>query len=183
MISICVYLGSRDGQDARWAALAERTGRLIAEQGCRLVYGGGRAGLMGRCADAALEAGGEVIGVIPEHLVSREVAHTGLTRLDRVANMHERKARMADLADGFMTLPGGIGTLEELFETWTWRYLQLHGKPLGLVNDNDFFTPLLDFINNATQAGFLDPTTNRMLLAEPTPEALLDKLLTAHHHH
>ncbi|MCM2973174.1 TIGR00730 family Rossman fold protein [Larsenimonas suaedae] len=176
MTSICVYLGSRNGNDEQWGALAEATGRAIAKRGWRLVYGGGRAGLMGRCADGALAAGGEVVGVIPEQLVAREMAHFGLTELHRVSNMHERKAMMADLADGFVTLPGGIGTLEELFETWTWRYLQLHNKPLGLVDQNAFFTPLLSFLDNAVAAGFLDASTRQALVAAETPEALLDNL-------
>lgn len=176
MTSVCVYLGSRNGHDPRWQAVAEAIGRGIGQRGWRLVYGGGRAGLMGVCANAALSAGAEVVGVIPQQLVDREVAHTGVTELIKVPDMHTRKARMAAMSDAFVTLPGGIGTLEEFFETWTWQYLHLHDKPIGLLNAADFFTPLLTFLDNAVAAGFLGEETRARLITAEEPEQLLDAL-------
>ncbi|GEK48027.1 cytokinin riboside 5'-monophosphate phosphoribohydrolase [Bisbaumannia pacifica] len=178
MASICVYLGSRDGEDPRHREATEALGRLIARRGHRLVYGGARVGLMGRLADAALAAGGQVIGVMPRHLVAREQAHQGLSELIRVTDMHERKATMAAHADAFIALPGGIGTLEELFEIWTWHYLGLHDKPLGVLDSGGFYTPLLDFMDGTVAAGFLDQRTRDRLLAATTPQALLDALET-----
>lgn len=151
-------------------------GRLLAEQGIRLVYGGGRVGLMGAVADAALEAGGEVVGVIPRGLVAREVGHTGLTELHLVDTMHERKARMAELSDGFIALPGGIGTLEELFEVWTWGMLGIHRKPYGVLNVDGFYFPLLAFLDVLVEQGFLPPEARTMLIAESSPIRLLDRL-------
>lgn len=177
MPSICVYLGSREGHDPRFRDAAVTLGRAIAERGMTLVYGGARVGLMGALADAALAAGGEVIGVIPHHLVDRELAHDGLTKLVRVEDMHERKASMAAHADAFVALPGGIGTLEELFEIWTWQYLGLHDKPIGVLDVAGFYRPLLGFLDQAAECGFLDATTRARLAAAPEPGPLLDRLM------
>lgn len=174
MPRICVYLGSREGHDPRFRQAAAALGRGIAARGFGLVYGGARLGLMGVVANAALEAGGEVIGVMPRHLVEREMAHHGLSQLIHVENMHERKASMAAHADAFIALPGGIGTLEELFEVWTWQYLGLHDKPLGVLDVGGFYQPLLGFLDNAVSAGFLAATTRANLQQASTPEALLD---------
>ncbi|WP_043529174.1 TIGR00730 family Rossman fold protein [Litchfieldella xinjiangensis] len=176
MANICVYLGSRTGHQAIYKETAELLGRQIAQRGHRLVYGGARLGLMGALANAAMDAGGEVIGVMPDHLVEREQAHQGLTQLIRVANMHERKASMASHADAFVALPGGIGTLEELFEIWTWQYLGLHDKPIGVLDTAGFYSPLLGFLDSTVEAGFLDAGTRQRLLAAEHPETLLDAL-------
>ncbi|WP_346796531.1 TIGR00730 family Rossman fold protein [Halomonas sp. Bachu 37] len=176
MARICVYLGSREGRSPEFLQTARHLGQLLAERGHTLVYGGARIGLMGELANAVLDNGGEVIGVMPDHLVDREQAHLGLTELIRVRNMHERKASMAAHADAFLALPGGIGTLEELFEIWTWGYLGLHEKPLGLLNIVDFYTPLLDFLDSTVAHGFLTPATRDMMLDAQTPNALLDAL-------
>lgn len=174
--SVCVYMGSRSGDAPHWQQLAEAVGTGIANRGWRLVYGGGHTGLMGACASAALAVGGEVTGIIPNHLVEREVAHTGLTELIQVPDMHTRKAQMAARSDAFVTLPGGIGTFEEFFETWTWRYLGLHQKPIGLLNHAQFFDPLLQFLDNTVEAGFLNADTHATLISATTPDALLDAL-------
>lgn len=176
MPRVCVYLGSREGNDPRFRESAVALGRGLAERGLGLVYGGARIGLMGAVADAALEAGGEVIGVMPHHLVDREMAHLGLSELIRVDNMHERKASMAAHADAFVALPGGIGTLEELFEVWTWQYLGLHDKPVGLLDVAGFYQPLLSFLDNAVDAGFLATRTRAQLRHARTPESLLESL-------
>ena len=176
MPNICVYLGSREGSDPCFREATVALGREIGQRGHRLVYGGARVGLMGALADAVLEAGGEVIGVMPDHLVEREQAHHGLTELIRVADMHERKATMAQRADAFVALPGGIGTLEELFEAWTWQYLGLHDKPIAVLDSQGFFTPLLGFLDSLVGQGFLDGHTRDALGASPTPPALLDSL-------
>ncbi|MEC9482724.1 MAG: TIGR00730 family Rossman fold protein [Halomonas sp.] len=176
MPSICVYLGSREGNDPRFREAAVALGQGIAQRGLGLVYGGARVGLMGAVADAALAAGGEVIGVMPHHLADREMAHLGLSRLIRVDNMHERKASMAAHADAFIALPGGIGTLEELFEVWTWQYLGLHDKPVGLLDVAGFYRPLLSFLDNAVDAGFLAARTRARLQHASTPEDLLATL-------
>lgn len=176
MPRICVYLGSREGHDSRFRNAAIELGRTIAERGFGLVYGGARIGLMGAVADAALDAGGEVIGVIPDHLVEREMAHHGLSQLIRVANMHERKASMAAHADAFIALPGGIGTLEELFEIWTWQYLGLHDKPIGVLDVAGFYQPLLAFLDSAVSAGFLAANTRAKLQHASSPDMLLNIL-------
>lgn len=176
MPRICVYLGAREGHDPRFREAAIELGRSIAERGFGLVYGGARIGLMGVVANAALEAGGEVIGVMPHHLVDREMAHHGLSRLIHVDNMHERKASMAAHADAFVALPGGIGTLEELFEMWTWQYLGLHDKPVGVLDVAGFYQPLLGFLDDAVSAGFLAAETRAELQHASTPDALLDGL-------
>lgn len=176
MARLCVYLGSRQGQDPAFAQTARTLGHLIAEGGHTLVYGGARVGLMGILADSALNHGGKVIGVMPDHLVASEQAHSGLDQLLRVDNMHDRKATMALHADAFVALPGGIGTLEELFEIWTWGYLGLHDKPLGLLNVNNFFTPLLTFLDNTVKQGLLAPSTRKMLLDDTSPKSLIKRL-------
>ncbi len=144
LFSVCVYCGSRNGESGLHAESAAEVGRLIGERGWRLVYGGGRAGLMGVVADAALAAGAPVLGVIPQSLVDREVAHAGLTELRVVSTMHQRKQAMAEAADVFLALPGGIGTFEELFEVWTWRQLGYHDKPVGLLNSGGYYDGLIE---------------------------------------
>jgi uncharacterized protein (TIGR00730 family) len=173
MARLCVFCGSSPGRDPAYGASAAQFGRILAERGIGLVYGGGRVGLMGVLADAALAAGGEVIGVIPQALLDREVGHQGLTELRVVGSMHARKALMSELADGFIALPGGIGTLEELFEVWTWAQLGLHRKPCGLLNVDGFFTPLVDFLDRQVEAGFIHPTYRAMLAVASTAEELL----------
>jgi len=155
MPRICVFTGSSEGRRPSYRAAAGDLGRILVQRGFELVYGGARVGLMGAVADAVLAAGGRVIGVIPEALVAREVAHTGLTELRVVSSMHERKATMADLSDGFIALPGGWGTLEELFEVLTWGQLGLHGKPCGLLNVDGYFDPLLAFLRHAVDEQFV----------------------------
>ncbi|GGY08328.1 cytokinin riboside 5'-monophosphate phosphoribohydrolase [Litchfieldella qijiaojingensis] len=176
MANICVYLGSREGKGLMFRETAEALGREIAQHGHGLVYGGARIGLMGALANAVMAEGGEVIGVMPDHLVEREQAHLGLTRLIRVANMHERKASMAAHADAFIALPGGIGTLEELFEIWTWQYLGLHDKPIGVLDVAGFYTPLLNFLDTTVENGFLDASTRQRLFAADRPKPLIEAL-------
>lgn len=154
MKSIAIFCGSTPGTDAIFAETAQRTGQLIAEQGKTLVYGGGRSGLMGIVADSALATGGKVIGIIPQGLVDRELAHPHLTELHVVTSMHERKTLMADLSDGFIALPGGAGTLEEIFEQWTWAQLGIHLKPCAFLNVEGFYDPLLQFIQLTTEKEF-----------------------------
>lgn len=176
MSRFCVYLGSRDGRDPQFAEAAGRLGTELARRGHGLVYGGARVGLMGTLADAVMAGGGEVIGVMPDHLVEREQAHRALTELIRVRNMHERKARMAAHADAFIMLPGGIGTLEEFFETWTWHYLGLHDKPIGVLDTEGFYAPLLAFLDNTVEHGFLNGRTRAELIDACEPASLLDAL-------
>jgi len=176
LASVCVFCGSSPGVDHGFMVAAEEVGRLLATQGRRLVYGGGRIGLMGAVADAALAHGGEVIGVIPRALVEKEVAHMGLTELRVVASMHDRKATMAELADGFLALPGGIGTLEEFFEIWTWAQLGLHHKPFGLLNAAGFFDPLLAFLDQLTDQRFLRAEHRGMLCTRAVPGDLLEEM-------
>ncbi len=151
-------------------------GRYLAASRRRIVYGGGRTGLMGALADAALAAGGEVIGIMPRHLVDREVAHAGLTELRVVASMHERKALLAELSDGFLAMPGGLGTLEELFEIWTWGQLGLHRKPYGLFQVEGFYTPLLEFLDHAVAAGFIRPENRALLAVHDEPAELIRRM-------
>ncbi|RTR03321.1 TIGR00730 family Rossman fold protein [Halomonas nitroreducens] len=173
MASMCVYLGSREGRDPRFLETARTLGLTLARRGHSLVYGGARVGMMGALADSVLTAGGEVTGVMPDHLVEREQAHHGLTRLIRVRSMHERKASMAAHSDAFIALPGGIGTLEELFEAWTWQYLGLHDKPIGVLDTDGFYAPLLTFLDTTVDHGFLDARTRTSLLAATEPDDLL----------
>ena len=153
-------------------------GRFLAESGRRVVFGGGRTGLMGALAEGALAAGGEVIGIMPRHLVDREVAHTGLTELRVVASMHERKSLLAELSDGFLAMPGGLGTLEELFEVWTWGQLGLHRKPYGLLEVNGFFRPLLGFIDHAVAEGFIRQEYRDLLVVDTEPSSLISRMET-----
>ena len=174
---LAVFCGSSDGARGIYGDAAASFARLLVSRGIGIVYGGGHVGLMGRVADAALQAGGEVIGVIPEALERREVAHLGLTELHVVPDMHARKAMMSNLADGFVSLPGGIGTLEELFEVWTWQILGYHHKPCGLLNVDGFYDELIDFLDKTVSEGFLrEHFRSRMQIAED-PEVLLDQLM------
>ena len=174
--SLCVFCGSSPGASSVYRAAAEQLGAVLARERVRVVYGGGHVGLMGAVADAALAAGGEVIGVIPQHMVDREVAHRGLTELRVVQSMHERKALMAELSDGFVALPGGLGTLEELFEVWTWGQLGLHRKPYGLLDVAHFFQPLLAFLDHQTAERFVRAEHRAMLVVETDPERLLRRM-------
>ena len=176
MTSICVFAGSSRGTRSEYQAAASELGSLLAARGIRLVYGGARVGLMGAVADAALSGGGDVIGVIPAALVAKEVAHTGLTDLRIVDSMHERKALMSDLADAFVALPGGWGTLEEFFEVLTWAQLGLHRKPCGLLNVQGYFDRLLAFLDHTIGEGFVRPGNAGLITVAPTPGALLDRL-------
>jgi hypothetical protein len=171
-----VYCGSRTGVAAADAEAARRVGRWIGANGWGLVYGGGRAGLMGLVADAALAAGAAVVGVIPQSLMARELGHPGLTELHVVQTMHERKRLMAERSDAFLALPGGLGTLEELFEVWTWRQLGYHDKPVGLLNTGGYYDELLAFVNRATAAGYVQPAQQALLQIGPEPEPLLQRL-------
>lgn len=176
-LRLCVYCGSNVGADPAVRRLAERLGAALAERGVGLVYGGGNAGLMGAVADATLAAGGEVTGVIPEHLQGIELAHTGLTRLEVVASMHERKARMADLADGFIALPGGFGTFEELLEMLTWNQLGLQAKAVVVLDHGDFFQPLLELFDAAVEAGFLRPEHRALAQRATEVDEAIDRAL------
>lgn len=173
---ICVFCGSNSGSRAAYTKAAEELGCLLARRKLALVFGGGRVGLMGSIADAVLKEGGEVIGVIPESLVRREVAHTGLSDLRVVQTMHERKALMAELADGFIALPGGFGTLDEFCEILTWAQLGLHGKPCGLLNVEGYFDPLLALFDRAAEDRFLHPKHRSMLIIADDPEMLLERM-------
>jgi uncharacterized protein (TIGR00730 family) len=175
MRAICVFCGSSPGRDPIYVAGASAMGRAIAEKGLTLVYGGGKVGLMGAVADAALEARGAVVGVIPHALRLKEVAHEGLTELVVVETMHERKAAMADRADAFVAMAGGLGTLEEFFEVWTWGQLGLHQKPLGLLGA-EFFAPLLTFLDRLVLLRFLRPEHREMVIVEDDPLTLIDRL-------
>jgi uncharacterized protein (TIGR00730 family) len=176
--SVCVFCGSNAGADPAYVAAAEAVGAGLAGRGIRVVYGGTRVGLMGALAESARAAGGEVVGVIPRQIVDLEVGHTGLDDLRVVGSMHERKALMAELADAFITLPGGIGTLEEMFEVFTWAQLGLHRKPLGLLDVNGYFEPLAAFLDRAVAQRFLRPDTRGMLAVEQSFEALMDRFAT-----
>ena len=174
--SVCIYCGSRDGDDAAYAAAAEAVGTAVGQRGWQLVYGGGRSGLMGRVADAAIAAGAPVVGVIPTSLMQREVGHTGLTELHVVDTMHERKLMLAQRSDAFIALPGGIGTLEELFETWSWRQLGYHDKPIGLLNVAGCYDELLAFLDRTAARGFMTVEQRALLEVGADPAALLDRL-------
>jgi len=161
--SVCVFCGSNGGADPAYLAAAEAVGAGLAQRGIRIVYGGGRVGLMGALADSARAAGGEVVGVMPQALVDREIGHTGIDDLRVVDTMHERKALMVELSDAFVALPGGIGTLEELFEVYTWAQLGIHAKPLGLMDVAGYYRPLVAFLDHSVQERFLRPETRTML--------------------
>jgi uncharacterized protein (TIGR00730 family) len=175
-VSLCVYCGSRAGDNAAYEAAAAAVGTAIGRRGWRLVYGGGRAGLMGRVADAALAAGAQVLGVIPRSLMEREVGHRGLTELHVVETMHERKLMMAEHSDAFIALPGGIGTFEELFEVWTWRQLGYHDKPVGLLNVDGYYDALLDFMRQTVAHGFVSDSQHALLQVHAEADALLDSI-------
>jgi len=171
---LCVFSGSSPGAHPDYAQAAAELGGALADRGIGLVYGGATVGLMGIVADAALEAGGDVIGVIPQALVDREIAHGGLSDLRVVGSMHERKALMADLADGFIALPGGMGTLEELFEVYTWTQLGLHSKPLGLLDVRGYYAQLAAFLDHAVQERFLTAEHREMLVVEQRAAAMIE---------
>lgn len=178
MKRVLVFCGSSPGRLPEYSERAAEVGRVLAERGLEIVYGGASVGLMGALADAALAAGGTVIGVIPNRLVEHEIAHAGLTKLHVVETMHERKALMAELSDAVIALPGGTGTLDELFELFTWKQLGLHRKPLGLLDVAGYWQPLLTFLGHAVNERFLRAEHLDTLLVERSPDALLDRLAT-----
>ena len=173
--SICVFCGASSGNDPRYATAATAVGEGLARRGIQLVYGGGRLGLMGSVADGALAAGGRVVGVIPRGLVDRELAHTGVSELRVVETLHERKAVMGELSDAFIALPGGLGTLEELAEVLSWAQLDLHTKPIGLLDVGGYFAPFEAFLDHAVAEGFIAERHRRLLLVDDD----LDRLLAA----
>jgi len=174
--SVCVFCGASTGADPAYREAAVALGQAIARRGLTLVYGGSSVGLMGAVADAAMAAGGEVIGVMPQSLIDAEIGHKGLPRLEVVDGMHARKARMAELSDAFIALPGGLGTLEELFEVWTWGQLGYHAKPLGLLDVNGFYEKLGGFLDHIVEEGFVRPQHRAMLLLGKQPDELLDAM-------
>jgi uncharacterized protein (TIGR00730 family) len=176
MRSVCVFCGSSPGGNPAYLAAAQAMGRQIAGRGLKLVYGGARVGLMGAVADAALAAGGDVVGVLPQALMIKEIGHPGLSRLEVVDTMHERKARMAELSDGFIALPGGAGTLEEIFEIWTWGQLGFHGKPAGFLNVAGYYDKLAGFLDHTVGEAFVKPVHRDMLIFHDDPTALLAAL-------
>ena len=178
MRRLCVFCGSSVGNQPAYAEAARAMGALLAARGIGLVYGGGHVGLMGVIADAVMANGGEVIGVIPQTLADREIAHTGITELRVVDSMHTRKAMMAELSDGFIAMPGGVGTFEEFFEVVTWMQLGLHRKPCGLLNVIAFYTPLAAFIDQAVSEGFIKPVHRAAIVVDSDPARLLDTLAT-----
>jgi uncharacterized protein (TIGR00730 family) len=176
MRRLCVFCGSSPGARPAYGEAAEELGRLLVEQDIGLVYGGGAVGLMGRLADAVLAAGGEPIGVLPEALVAKEIGHAGVSDLRVVGSMHERKALMADLADGFVALPGGLGTVEELFEIYTWAQLGLHRKPCALLDVEGYYEGIARFLGHAVEERFLREDHRAMLIVEREPRRLLERL-------
>jgi uncharacterized protein (TIGR00730 family) len=176
MKRICVFCGSSPGSRPEYRAATEELGTELARRNIGLVYGGGNVGLMGVLADAVLGAGGEALGVIPEHLMAREIGHNGLTKLHVVHSMHERKALMANLSDAFVALPGGFGTLEEFCEVVTWTQLGLHAKPCGILNVLGFYSPLLALLDHTVQERFLKPENRALVLARESPSELLQAL-------
>jgi len=176
MRRVCVFCGSSPGARPAYGDATAELARLLAGEGIGVVYGGGAVGLMGVLGDAVLAAGGEAIGVIPQALVDREIGHSGLTELRVVGSMHERKALMAELSDAFIALPGGLGTLEELFEVYTWAQLGLHDKPCGLLDVEDYFAGIVEFLEHAVRERFVRQEHRAMLMVEPDPRALIDRL-------
>lgn len=176
MRSLCVFCGANSGFDPEYAAIGRALGKLLAERSIRLVYGGGSVGMMGIVADAVLEHGGEVIGVIPDFLATKELLHAGVKDMRVVQTMHDRKALMAELADGFAALPGGLGTFEELFEVLTWTQLGLYRKPIGFLNVRGFFDPLIGLIDHAREAGFCRPEHLGLFCTAETPPDLLTRM-------
>jgi uncharacterized protein (TIGR00730 family) len=179
MKSLCVFCGSSSGNAPEYGEAARELGATLASRHIKIVYGGGRVGLMGALADAALQAGGEVIGVIPQMLLDKEVGHVGLTELRVVHTMSERKWLMGELSDAFIALPGGIGTMDELFEAWTWTQLAIHRKPCGLLNFNGYYDPLVTFLDRSVEEGFLRPRHRAALLVERDLNLLLERLTAA----
>lgn len=178
-VRVCVFCGSSDGEATIYLDAARDLGRFLAESGIDVVYGGASVGTMNALAEGALRTGGTVIGVIPRTLVDWEVAHSGITELHVVDSMHERKAMMSALSDAFIALPGGIGTLEELFEVWTWRKLGIHAKPIGLLEVAGFFEPLVSFLDQMGSTGFLGSEDRALVQVETDPQVLLKRLLPA----
>ncbi len=176
MNSVCVYCGSNFGSDPIYTEAAEAMGRTLAERDLRLVYGGGQVGLMGVVADACIDAGGQVLGVIPDFLDHKEIAHPRVQDMRIVSSMHERKLMMADNADAFIAMPGGLGTMEELFEVWTWSQLGRHKKPVGLLNMKGYWDKLTAFLDHMRDEGFVEGRHRDMLLSAETPEAVLEAL-------
>ncbi|MCX5731563.1 MAG: TIGR00730 family Rossman fold protein [Deltaproteobacteria bacterium] len=176
MKNVCVFCGSSSGRRTAYARAARQLGAAMAEREMGLVYGGGSIGLMGVLADAALAAGAEVVGVIPRALARREIAHHGLTRLEVVPSMHARKARMAKLSDAFVAMPGGLGTMEELFEVLTWGYLGIHAKPTGLLDVGGYWRPLIHLLDHAVEEGFLRPAHRELVVVDRSPARLLERL-------
>lgn len=174
--SLCVFCGSNTGSDPRFAAVARDFGALMAKEGIALVFGGGSVGLMGVVADAVLAGGGKAIGVIPRALWDREVGHRNLSELHIVESMHERKAMMASLSDAFVALPGGLGTLEEIFEVWTWAQLGIHAKPVAFLDVGGFYTPLLEFLDRGVDAGFIRPQYRALAIVDTDGVTLLRRL-------
>jgi uncharacterized protein (TIGR00730 family) len=174
--AICVFCGSSTGIRPIYAETASRLGRLLAERGLRLIYGGGHVGLMGALADGALEAGGQVTGVMPQSLIDREIGHKGITEMRIVKSMHERKAMMADLADAFVALPGGHGTLDEFCEVLTWAQLGIHAKPCAILNVEGYYDPLLEMFSRAVEEGFLKAVHRDMVVVDTDPGRLLDRV-------
>jgi uncharacterized protein (TIGR00730 family) len=174
--SVCVFCGASSGRSPAYAEAAGAFGDAVARRGLTLVFGGGRVGLMGSVADAALAAGGDVVGIIPQSLVDRELAHAGVTRLEVVETLHERKARMAELADAFVALPGGFGTLDELLEQLTWSQLGIHASPVGLLDVEGYWRPLIALARHATEEGFVRESDLAAIAVADDPAALLDRL-------
>ena len=183
MKSICVFCGSSDSVHSDYKSAAWTMGRILAERGLRLIYGGGKTGLMGAVADGALSANGEVIGVIISSMNNKSLAHDGLTRMDVAPDMHARKARMHELADGFIAMPGGYGTFDELFETVTWSQIGHHEKPVGLLNVKNYYAPLLATIDHAVAEGFVFKEHRDALLCDADSNKLLDMMLVYEHPH
>jgi uncharacterized protein (TIGR00730 family) len=173
---LAVYCGSATGADPMFADAARELGRTMVDRGLELVYGGGRLGLMGIIADTVIEAGGTAYGVIPRALVDKEVAHTGLTDLYTVTTMHERKAMMTELCDAFICLPGGIGTLDEMFEAWTWNALGYHAQPFALLNVAGFWTPFVEFMTHVSESGFLSKRRLTQMIVADTPDEAINLL-------
>lgn len=180
MKSLTVYCGSATGSDPLLISAAKELGNLMAAENITLVYGGGRVGLMGVIADTVMQSGGKVIGIIPKFLADREVAHTGITELHIVENMHERKMKMIQLTDGFVTMAGGFGSMEELFEVLTWRVLEQHRKPVGLLNTNGFYKGLLELLEHMKRSGFVKQEALDQLICGDTPRSLLELLRSSY---
>ncbi|GEC88451.1 MULTISPECIES: TIGR00730 family Rossman fold protein [Brevibacillus] len=176
MKRICVYAGSNPGVNPLFERCAQELGKELVARGLELVYGGSSMGLMGRVANAVLEGDGKAIGVMPTGLFRGEIVHTGLTELHEVLTMHERKAKMIDLSDGFIALPGGLGTFEEIFEVVSWGQIGIHQKPIGLLNVDGYYTPLMQMVEHATEAGFIPAMQGELILCESDPAVLLDRM-------